>query len=524
MKNFFWTLLVPLLAFCACNGFNPITDGEIVDITGEDTSDMLVLGDKLNNPYSVKNISSAFKSLYPDIDVNEYVKPTDIYMRFLPENDTQMKMLEELGLELVDHPLDYEIVKEGDYYHDPDVSEDRITWQYSTVPLGVNLPECIKKEWLDICVLNLESGTKAGPVDWRAVEAESYRLTGNEAIFPHDTKGSDAGVAPEGRITIEDPQFSATPQGVKGVKVSCNTFVKFASTYTDEDGYYKMDKTFSGKPRYRIVYKNKYGFAQGFNLILSPASYTSLGACPAAGFNLDVTSSSDRKLFTRCAVNNAAYDYYKQCKTGDSAMRLPPANLRIWQFRKLRKSSAAMLQQGAMINSSKLAEYLGPYTFILKLFLPDITLGLSECRSYADIYATTVHELSHASHYMVVGNDYWDKYIDYIITSFISSNMVMYGTGSEENHGYCEVGEMWAYYMQSTLYNERYPGSNKYFGQNYWFHPQIFTLLDEKCLDKYRIFGALDTDIVDRKVLKKRMLSMYPQHKTAINQAFSKYN
>lgn len=225
MKNFFWTLLVPLLAFCACNGFNPITDGEIVDIIGENTSDMLVLGDKLNNPYSVKNISSAFKSLYPDIDVNEYVKPTDIYMRFLPEDDTQMKMLEELGLELVDHPLDYEIVKEGDYYHDPDVSEDRITWQYSTVPLGVNLPECIKKEWLDVCVLNLESGTKAGPVDWRAVEAESYRLTGNEAILSHDTKGSDTGVAPEGRITIADPQFSATPQGVKGVKVSCNTFV-----------------------------------------------------------------------------------------------------------------------------------------------------------------------------------------------------------------------------------------------------------------------------------------------------------
>ena len=160
MKNFFWTLLVPLLAFCACNGFNPITDGEIVDIIGEDTSDMLVLGDKLNNPYSVKNISSAFKSLYPDIDVNEYVKPTDIYMRFLPEDDTQMKMLEELGLELVDHPLDYEIVKEGDYSNDPDVSEDRITWQYSTVPLGVNLPEGIKKEWLDVCVLNLESGLK----------------------------------------------------------------------------------------------------------------------------------------------------------------------------------------------------------------------------------------------------------------------------------------------------------------------------------------------------------------------------
>ena len=171
---------MPLLAFCACNGFNPITDGEIVDITGEDTSDMLVLGDKLNNPYSVKNISSAFKSLYPDIDVNEYVKPTDIYMRFLPENDTQMKMLEELGLELVDHPLDYEIVKEGDYYHDPDVSEDRITWQYSTVPLGVNLPEGIKKEWMDASTGNL---TYLGKHDSKVI---TFRLQQNPRPGVHD--------------------------------------------------------------------------------------------------------------------------------------------------------------------------------------------------------------------------------------------------------------------------------------------------------------------------------------------------
>ena len=118
-----------------------------------------------------------------------------------------------------------------------------------------------------------------------------------------------------------------------------------------------------------------------------------------------------------------------------------------------------MLQQGAMINSSKIAEYLGPYTFILKLFLPDITLGLSECRTYADIYATTVHELSHASHYMVVGNGYWDKYIDYIITSFISSNMVMYGTGSEENHGYCEVGEMWGFTLRVSSFMGGFPAA-----------------------------------------------------------------
>ncbi|HCZ22435.1 MAG TPA: hypothetical protein DHU72_02990 [Rikenellaceae bacterium] len=524
MKNFF-SIFFATLILGACEGFNPITDGEIVDIIGSEEPDMLVLGSKLDNPYSVANIKAAFKSIYPDADSDEYVKPTDMYVRFLPESDAQMKILSDLGVELVDHPVDYEIVKEGNYYHDPSVPDDQITWQYATVPIDFLFPDGIRAERLDLCVLQLESATKSGMTpDWEAVERESYRMTGNEYYLLSDTKASDKDVAPEGRITIEDPKFSGEPIGVKGVKVSCNSFVRFSSCFTDEDGYYKMDKTFSGKVRYRIVYKNKYGFAQGFNLILSPASYTSLGSHPASGVSLAVTSSSDRKLFTRCAVNNAAYDYYKQCRSADSAMQIPPSNLRIWQFQKLRKSCAVMLQQGAVVNSSKLADYLGSYMFILKLFLPDITLGLAECRTYSEIYALTVHELSHASHYMVVGNEYWDKYVDYIITSFISSGMVTYGTGSEENHGYCEVGEMWAYYMQSTLYNERYPSEKLYFGQNYWFHPQIFTILDEKCLDKYRIFGALDTDVIDRKVLKKRMLSMYPQYKTAINQAFSKYN
>ena len=72
-----------------------------------------------------------------------------------------------------------------------------------------------------------------------------------------------------------------------------------------------------------------------------------------------------------------------------------------------------------------------------------------------DIYSITCHELAHASHFMQVGKDWWDKFIIYILTSYVSTGET-YGNGSGENAGYCAVGEMWAYYMQNRMFNDRY--------------------------------------------------------------------
>ena len=222
-------------------------------------------------------------------------------------------------------------------------------------------------------------------------------------------------------------------------------------------------------------------------------------------------------------VNNAGYDYYSMCKTDNGSMKTPPQNLRLWLFQFLDKSSAVMMHQGAIVDSGKIASLLGEYAGIVKIFLPDITMGLKGFEDYASIYALACHEFAHASHYMAVGNSFWDKYADYIISSFISSGFIMYGSGTDEDCGYCEVGEMWAYYMQGAMYKDRY-GDKVNFGTEFWFSPQIFSYLDEKGMDRYKIFDCLGGDVIDRTVLKKRMTSLYPQFKTSINQAFSKYN
>lgn len=516
--------ILPLFLMCAACDGNMLSPAVMDEprVMVED-SNMIVLGEKLDDPYTVANMSRALESLYGTKSSRVPIEPTDYYVRFLPKNEAEFELLRSLGLEMVDHPVDYRILREGDYYHDPEVEEGKITWQYAVVSKDFVFPKKVRYEILDECYLveNAGGGTKADWVDWAAVEREAYRLTGNEAMLAGQTKSGDGSGVPVGKVTIFD-ESKGEYVGVKGVKVSCNRFVKFASAFTDEEGNYNLGKSFSTDVRYRLMFLNKMGFRIGFNLILLPASVSSFGEHGPEGCDITVDGNSDKILFGRCAVNNAGYEYYNDCeKTG---IRKPPANLRLWLFKNLSCSSAPMLQQGTIIDNSLIGEYFGDYTFLIKMFLPDITMGLRDSNDYAAIYSHAIHEMAHASHFMQVGIKYWDAYIKFVIKSFVTSGFVTYGTGVEDGHGYCEIGEMWAYYVQTMYYRERYGDTAASFGTSYWFRPQILVNLDSKGLTRGKTYGALTSDITDIDMFQKKLTSLYPELKNTINQAFERYN
>lgn len=501
--------------------------GEAVDTgTNTLTHGMIVLGDKLQDPYSVDNMTKALNSLYPTKAGEVTVPTTNLYVRFLPADDGEYELLRSLGVEMLDHPVDYEIVTEGDYYQDPDIPEDEITWQYAVVAPDFVFPEGIRYEILDRChIAEANASTRADGIDWEAVERESFRLTGNEDMLLPVTRGDGAaaeGIKPSGRITILD-ETSGKVRGVANVRVSCNVFVKFSRTFTDEDGYYQMKRSFTSDPRYRLVFRNQKGFGIGMNLLLYPASVSTLGKGSNEGISVDIDSSSDAALFRRCVVNNAAWDYINACKSDDGTIKLPPSNLRIWILGRLGASSAVMMQQGAGIDNGMIKEYLGEYTKLLKMFLPDITLGLKDCRDYASIYSVTVHEMAHASHFMQAKVEWWDVLINYIMKNYVTSGGVTYGIGTEADHGYCEVAEMWAYYMQSRMYHDRYGGPDVLFGTSSWFYPQIFYDMDKRGVNRYKIFKALDDKVCDRDELQERLVTLYPESKTTILSAFNRY-
>ncbi len=485
--------------------------------------DEIVLGEQLENPYKTENIAKALQALYPKKADRVDVKTTNLYVRFLPENEAEFDKLKGLITDLMDHPLDFDVLVEGDWYHDPSIEEGKVTWQYAVVPPDFRFPD-IRYEILDECyIAENDPGTRSDGIDWAAVEREAYRITGNGGrISDMQTKAEK--VKPAGRMTIVDEDYcGGKPIGIAGVRVSCNSFVKFSHSYTDRDGYYQMDKSFSSKVRYRLVFKNEKGFSIGMNLVLVPASVSTLGKSGPEGIDMTVTKDSDGKLYRRSVVNNAAYDYISRCRHEDMDIDAPPSNLRIWLLNSMEASSSVMLHHGAILKNDIVSGFLGKAAMLLAYFLPDITIGTKGENDYKSLYSNTCHELAHASHFTKVGTGYWDKYIFYIIESYLKTGGMTYGEGTGDNAGYCEVGEMWAYYIESKMYKDRYGGTFPTFGTSYWFYPQIFRYLDERGIGADKIFSVLNKDVISKEDLKNELISTYPESRNIIEQVFSRY-
>ena len=525
MRGRFLMLLMTVMMM-ACSKDEVSSERDLDYSYGKDlTHEMIVLGDRLENPYKTENMRNALKSLYPTKADRVDLQTTNLYVRFLPADDVEYDALVAAGVHLVDHPLDYDILVEGDWYHDPLVPEGDVTWQYAVVEPDFEFPD-IRYEVIDECyIAEHDTGTRAvDGIDWEAVEREAYVLTGNADKLSEISTKAATKVTPSGRITIVDEHANGGKAfGVAGVMVSCNSFVKFDHAYTDRDGYYKMNKTFSSELRYRLIFKNQKGFSIGFNLVLLPASVSTLGKTGPEGIDMTVTKESEEKLYRRCVVNNAAYDYYARCSSDDLDIASPPSDLRIWIFHKQDASSAVMLHHGAVVQNDLIASFLGAFAPLLENFLPDITLGLDGKEDYRHIYSTTCHELAHASHFSSVGTGYWDEYIKYILTSYVRTGGMTYGDGTTQGAGYCEVGEMWGYYLESRMYKDRYGGSFPTFGTSYWFKPQIFRYLDERGIRCSAIFDVLDQSVTSRSDLKNALLLSYPAKRDIIEQVFSRY-
>ena len=523
MKRLALYLLASLIPV-ACGRDLPLQEPSSRAPKGEVFHGMIELGEKLEDPYTVENMKKALSSVYPTKAGRVDIHPTDVYVRFLPSSDAALQKLRADGLYLLDHPMDYRIVREGDYYIDPSLEEGDITWQYAVVGSDYTFPEDIPCEILDHCYISEhDPDTRASSgVDWRLVEEEAFRLTGNGDMLAPATKAGAQ--RPSGRITISDPGFcEGKPVGLAGVMVACNVFVKVGLTYTDRDGYYTVPLDFTADPRYRLVFQNDKGFSVGFNLVMLPASVSTLGCGGPDGIDYTITQNDDRFLMRRAAANNAAYDYISRCTPQDLNITAPPSDVRIWMIPLLDQSSAPMLHHGAGLDHELVKEYAGKYATAVKVFLPDITIGTKDADTFATVYGATVHEFAHASHFAQVGTTYWTPYISYIIRSYIMEGSVPYGHGNGDGSGQCAVGEMWAYFLGSTLNKDRYGGSLPSYPSWLWFRPEILSCMYERGISRAEIFRALKPEVTSVKALHQELVKLYPEKQTLIDNSFSRY-
>ncbi|KMQ50660.1 hypothetical protein CHISP_2343 [Chitinispirillum alkaliphilum] len=115
--------------------------------------EQLILGEKLDDPYTIENMRAAFMSLLSKdnaglhkraaIEDSEFeIDPNYIYVKFLPYGEEQWAIMEgyetsDSNFVLFDYPMDYEIIQEG---IDPSLP-DSVRAYYAAVPADFQFPE-----------------------------------------------------------------------------------------------------------------------------------------------------------------------------------------------------------------------------------------------------------------------------------------------------------------------------------------------------------------------------------------------
>ncbi|HYM94522.1 MAG TPA: hypothetical protein VET23_10310, partial [Chitinophagaceae bacterium] len=270
-----------------------------------------ILGNQRTNPYTVSNMRQAYNNLgLTGVAVNV----TDLYVRFLPNSAAQLSILDSSldarGLELFDAPMDYDVLREGDYYQDPSIPDSSVTWQYAVVPPSFQFPSGITYQVLSQLHLPGDDST--------AIETEAERLASIQDSIncssggglsrkvtpyvydcgpgyywdfnlhqcvctccpngyywngtqcapipppPPQFSAPDAQV-PAGNITVSDVNLNTTP-GVRNVRVVAKRWFKIERIYTDNNGHFHFTKHFKHKVKVIVKFKNDNAVIKSFRL------------------------------------------------------------------------------------------------------------------------------------------------------------------------------------------------------------------------------------------------------------------
>lgn len=473
------------LTIIGCQPEDPI-DQLTVQHQTEDVGASLKLGKKLENPYSVENMRKALTSLNQKnkTSKNTYkgkvfskesdIQATHYYVRFLPKNSNQLEKLEEKDqLELFNTPLDVEILEEGEEPYEE--LENEGIWQYTAVPVDYRFRQNIEYEILEELFLtdeNEEGKDSIKKVNGIAneflndLEDEALRITNN---FEETDEEIDETAArrpkrrPQGTIRVRNTA-TGDLDPVVGVKVKTRRWFKFGKGWTNEDGFYRINKRYRRNVRYTVVFKNRDGFKVWRSIVAISSARHRAGKHSNRGHDMDFEQG--RKRWRWATVNNGTLRYLHYCE--EFGIGKPPRKLRIAALNGGGSSSAPMLRRtwgvfgltsnndviSFLAKANSLSIALNKIAVITKFIQPDLIIKTGDGRGTEQIYEVLFHELAHASHWSKVRSKYWVKYINYIIT------YGPYGDGTGNNHGIPALGETWGFHTGQFLTLEEFGPEN----------------------------------------------------------------
>ncbi len=478
--------------------------------------ELTVLGNKRENPFSLKNINKANEILYKG--ERPSLSKSHNYTKFIPSSYADVEAIEEWEsnseIVLVDYPMEYEVLQMGDYYIDPTSEDPNLTPYYGSVPIDKQMPE-VATEILDDLFLD-----KSNPI----LIATSFWLTGNESeinsyvfnggltiddvegfpsipleiIPPYPTNycpfgqqwvliylGEETG--PNGNPLLifdwicqeipnaPDPVCNCPSNGNPNIPAGCivveamtrldpvqNLTVRVKdnwffgeSTRTDVNGCWEMKDQHSGQIWVKTKFDNQ-------NVEVRDLRYFAfirlirhnVGSFSGAFNNIEIVyesgdddnTSKKRSLWNACTAINTVERYHQMAASDGIPL---PRKLN-WHSKAGQNNASAAMLQGTNFNlTSALMELHGfniSSAFPLSL-LPDITLNYRVGDDSNILTEIGSHELGHATHYMLVGEEYWIPYRIYIVVNLGWGTNGSFKPGSYPGHA--QLGEAFGEYMES---------------------------------------------------------------------------
>ncbi len=251
----------------------------------------VILGNQLANPYTVANMQQAYDILYGP---GQTIIANYMYVRFKSANEDQLGILEDNeDLELQDYPMDYAVTQDGDYYQDPNLGTEDISWLYTTVPVSYTPPAGIQYQILSTLYIpdnntvlegiaeslvdsstapatytaTIENGIRViTRTDIKGVEPLSFVPPCDDPDNPCGGGGGGGGggnppPAPPPGIYVEDQRACGTTNTnttvpVRQVRVVCKRWFKIWRGYTNDLGRFTVTKTFRNNVKVIVKTKN----------------------------------------------------------------------------------------------------------------------------------------------------------------------------------------------------------------------------------------------------------------------------
>lgn len=449
-------------------------------IVGDTNSHQILLGNPKPNPYLKSNMRQAFINIY-GFDPCSELPTTDIYIKWMPQTDQQLTLLNRSGIEFKNYDLSREVIQNGDFYQVPGKNPTDLQEYYSVVKssdLLPNVPHVILQEMFipkNSPVLENEAIRLVGMLenvnDFLTIRnTEISRIRENPCLdmpteLPCDTCEVDDSNLRGGGNIIGRVEVEVRPRGnfipVKNVKVKIESTAfwgKKDKVFTDELGNFRSEKTFSSKTvTFEVVFENgnhkvvrerdnwqstwNFGSALSVQWPSWRQSNSQFGTSITLRipfFNAPETDEVSE--YCGAHIHNGIEDYRKFVPSEVSSKSLPN-----WLEVLVKRS------KGVHHGRCQMRSHFTGLPYNRDIYLgygqpPKLANGSPDMSFFdTDRYSEVIyHELSHALHAMQVGAWYWGQLG---FSEKFNCGSGTYGGKGNWNSGIIAVSEAWAYHF-----------------------------------------------------------------------------